>query len=149
MSEEIIRKKLKEIIGYLDIKPTVDLISDEDTYKVYIEGDDLSFLIGYRGESLNALQTMLSSMVFNETNEWVHILVDINGYRDSRKDKLEEMAKSFIDRVRFHKAPVDMPPMNAFERRQVHMFVAEYPDILSESAGEGRFRHVVLKLKDN
>ncbi len=73
-------------------------------------------------------------------------MVDINGYRDSRLNKIEDMTKGFIDRVRFHETDVEMPPMNSYERRQVHMFISDYPDIMSESTGEGRARHVVLKL---
>ncbi len=149
MSDKLIKSKLKEILDFIGISPKVSISKEEDTYKVGIEGEDLSFLIGYRGESLNALQTLLATMLFNELNEWVHVLVDINGYRETRNDKIEEMTKNFIDRVRFHKANVELPTMNAFERRQVHMFVSEYPDIVSESVGEGRDRRVVLKLKES
>jgi spoIIIJ-associated protein len=86
-------------------------------------------------------------MINKELNEWKHVLVDINGYRDSRRTKIEDMVRNFIDRVRFHNSNVEMPPMNSFERRWVHMFVSEYPDIASESLGEGKNRRVVLKLK--
>lgn len=146
--ENRIKEKLDEVLGFIGVTPSVSIENQEDTYKVTIEGEDLSFLIGYRGESLNALQTLLASMLFNESDEWTHIVLDINGYRNSRQDKIEEMTRNFIDRVRFHKADVEMPTMNSFERRQVHMFVSEYPDIHSESVGEGRGRRVVLRLKD-
>jgi spoIIIJ-associated protein len=147
MAKKLIKSKLDDILKLLDISPEVTIEEDEETYKVVVEGNDLSFLIGYRGESLQALQTLLSTMVFNESNEWVHIVVDINGYRDSRREKIEEMTRSFIDRVRFHNSEIEMPTMNSYERRQVHMFVSDYPDISSESAGEGRNRRVVLSLK--
>ena len=143
------KEKLEEILGFIGVSPSVNIEDQDSTFKVTIEGDDLSFLIGYRGESLNALQTLLGSMLFNESDEWTHIILDINGYRNSRQDKIEDMTRNFIDRVRFHKSEVEMPTMNSFERRQVHMFVSDYPDILSESAGEGRGRRVVLKLKDS
>ncbi len=149
MSEQLLKNKLNEILNFIGVTPKVSIVEEDGTYKISIEGDDLSFLIGYRGESLNALQTLLATMLFNELNEWVHVLVDINAYRESRNSKIEEMTKNFIDRVRFHKSEAELPPMNAFERRQVHVFVAEYPDIISESAGEGRDRRVVLKLKED
>lgn len=147
MPEKIIEKKVNEILDFMSVDPEVSIDTEDDTYVVTINGPDLSFLIGYRGESLNALQTLLANMVFAELNEWKHVVVDINGYRDNRKTKLEDMVRSFIDRVRFHKNDVEMPSMNSFERRQVHMFVSDYPDIESESTGEGRDRRVVLKLK--
>jgi len=148
MSEQVIKTKLGEILELMEVSPNVSISEEEGTYKVAIDGDDLSFLIGYRGESLNALQTLLSTMLFNESNEWTHVVLDINGYRNTRQDKIEDMTKNFIDRVRFHKADVEMPSMNSYERRQVHMFVEEYPDVTSESTGEGRARRVVLKLKE-
>src|SRR5690606_811572 len=145
--EELIQKKLEEILGHLRVSPKVSLTKEDDIYNVVLDGDDLSFLIGFRGESLNALQTLLATFVFNEHGEWPHLVVDINGYRDSRREKIEEMDKGFIDRVRFHNSAVELPTMNSFERRLVHTFISEYPDIMSESVGEGRNRRVVLKMK--
>ena len=145
--ENLIRKKLDEILEFMSVSPEVLIEEEDGTYKVVMSGEDLSFLIGFRGESLNALQTLVANFVFNEKGEWVHILMDINGYRESRRERIEEMVRGFIDRVRFHNSEVELPTMNAFERRQVHTFVAEYPDIISESTGEGRNRRVVLKLK--
>ncbi|MBI2414746.1 KH domain-containing protein [candidate division WWE3 bacterium] len=142
-----IEQKLGEILKYLKVNPKYEIEEEGDTCKVFIDGDDLSFLIGYRGESLNGLQHILTSIINKDLAEWKHIIVDINGYRDSRKLKIEDMVRNFIDRVRFHNSDVEMPPMNSFERRWVHMFVADYPDIVSESAGEGNTRRVVLKLK--
>ncbi len=147
MAEKIIEQKINEILDFMSVNPEVSVEEEDETFVIKINGDDLNFLIGYRGESLNALQTLLANMVFAELNEWKHVVVDINGYRDVRKTKLEDMVRNFIDRVRFHKDEVVMPTMNSFERRQVHMFVSDYPDIVSESTGEGRDRRVVLKLK--
>lgn len=146
MSSELITKKLNEILKHIGVKPEVVTNSEDESLKIAINGDNLNFLVGYRGESLSALQTLLSTMIFNETNEWPKIVVDINGYRDSRQNRVEDMVRSNIDRVRFHGDDVSLPTMNSYERRQVHIFVTEYPDIVSESAGEGRNRRVVLKL---
>ena len=114
-------------------------------YVVNIQGDDLSFLIGYRGESINALQSLLGLILFNKLGDHVNLVVDINDYRSSRKDKIEEITKNYIDRARFSGQAVEMPFMNPYERRQVHLFVSGYDDIESESTGEGRFRRVVLR----
>jgi len=142
-----IEKYLKSVFKHIGIKPKMDISRNEelDLYEVFIEGSDLSFLIGYRGESLNALQTLLTLSLFKEFNEWVNVLVDINGYRDKRKEKIEEITKNYIDRVRFFKKDVTMPIMNASERRLVHIFVSGYDDINSESTGEAPYRRVVLK----
>lgn len=146
MSSTVLKEKLDKILGFLSIKPKVTVEEEKDSYKIIIEGDNLNFLIGYRGESLNALQSILSMMLFKELGNWIHLVVDINGYRNARQDKIEQITKNFIDRVRFFNNDVPMPSMNPYERRLVHLLVSEYPDVESESAGEGRDRHVVLRL---
>jgi len=133
----------------MEIDPVIEVEEKEGIYNVDIQGEDLSFLIGYRGESLNALQTLLGLMLFKELGNWSYIVVDINGYRDKRKDKIEEITRNYIDKARFFGGEVKMPPMSAFERRQVHVYVSDYPDIESESEGEGRDRRVVLKVKQD
>lgn len=149
MAKKIIEKKLDEILEFMEVSPTVTVEQEEDRFKIVIKGDDLSFLIGHRGFSLNALQSLLALMVFKEKGEWAYIDVDINDYKEGRKEKLQDMVRNFIDRVRFHKDDVAMPAMNSYERRNVHIFVSDYPDIESESTGEGRDRHVVLRLKED
>lgn len=149
MPEKIIKKKLDEILEFMDVDPDVSVDKEEERLKIVIKGDDLSFLIGHRGTSLNALQSLLALMLYKELDEWKYVDVDINEYKEARKEKLHDMARNFIDRVRFHNKDVPMPSMNSYERRHVHVFVSDYPDIVSESTGEGRDRHIVLKLKED
>jgi spoIIIJ-associated protein len=150
LMNEQVKEFFVETFKYLKIKPSLEVTSDDEgTCKVTIEGNDLNFLIGYRGESLEALQILASQILFRKTNEWNRISVDINGYKDQKMDKIEEITKSFIDRVRFHGHPVEMPPMSPSERRHVHVFLTQYDDVVSESTGEGRYRHIVLSPKQN
>ena len=148
MNEKILnfsKKYVDDIVGFMDISPTVEASFTEDVYQISIEGNDLNFLIGYRGSSLNGLQHMLSLAAFREFGDWYRFFVDINGYRLARKEKLEDMARSLIDRVRFFSKEVSFPPMQAFERKQVHEFVSQYDDVESYSVGQGYDRHIVLK----
>lgn len=145
---EIVTDTLNNILGFIGITPVVKIEEDADkNISVVIEGENLNFLIGYRGESLDAIQHLLSLVLFRKTNESTHVIVDINGYRTQKVEKIEEITKNFIDRVRFSQKDVEMPIMNPSERRLVHTFVANYADITSESVGEGTQRRVVLKLK--
>lgn len=134
-------------MGYLKVSYDCVIHDAEDGVLVSITGNELNHLIGYRGDTLNALQHFLNSAYYNGAGEYIRINVDVNGYRDQRKGKLEEIAKNFIDRVRFFNQEVEMPPMNASERRLIHTFVSEYDDVESSSTGEGRDRRVVLKPK--
>jgi spoIIIJ-associated protein len=148
MSKEIAefaKEYVEDVSGFLEISPKVSVLYEEDVCFVDIEGDDLSFLIGYRGTSLSGLQQMLGLALYKKFGEWQNLVVDVNGYRRAKKEKIEEMTKGFIDRVRFFTEEVELPPMPAFERKQVHEFVGSYDDVVSYSVGEGYDRHVVIK----
>lgn len=146
--QQTIKQLLEEILNFMNANAVVDIEVDaENNHKATIEGENLSFLIGYRGESIDALQTLLNITIFKRFGDDTKVLVDINGYRKQRQDKLEQIARNFIDRVRFLGKEVEMPPMNPFERKTVHTFVSTYDDVVSESTGEGHERRVVLKPK--
>lgn len=145
--KQILTETTDTIFAHLGITPEYEVVEAEDSYLLNINGRDLNFLIGYRGDGLDGLQQILNLVVFRKTQEWAQVSVDINGYRQQRKEKLEKVARDFIDRVRFFTKEVRLPPMNSYERKVVHEYVAEYDDIVSESEGEGPGRHVVLKLK--
>lgn len=147
-NEELIDSTLKEIFKHIGIEPKVSVsVPEENVYAIDVQGNNLNFLIGYKGESLNALQSILGLMVLKKIGKSVIISLDINNYKDKKLERLLEITKSFIDKVRFFEKEVPMPPMNPWERRQVHMFVSEYNDVASESTGEGPYRKVVLKPK--
>lgn len=141
----LINENLQEIFAFLNIQPSISVIPEEDIINVVIEGEQLNFLIGYRGETLDALQNYLGLVANKDAAEWIRVAVDINDYRKQRIQKIEDIARSFIDRARFFGQAVELPPMNSFERFRVHTFVSEYDDIVSESVGESFNRRVVLK----
>ncbi len=144
MAKPTIKKHINKILGFIDVSPDVKISKDGDAFRVDIAGDNLNFLIGYRGESLDALQYILSHAVYKEKANWIPITLDINGYRQSKMDKLEEMVKSFIDRVRFHQKEIRLPPLTPYERRHIHVLLTDYVDVESESRGEGRDRRLFL-----
>ncbi len=143
-NKKIIEKHLKEILKFIEVDPKVSVVEKEDGVTVEIKGSDLNFLIGYRGESLDALQYILTQAVFRETGVWTPLSVDINGYKENKLEKIDEMVKGFIDRVRFHQKELRLPPLSAFERKHVHTLVADYIDVASESRGDGNDRRLYL-----
>ncbi len=140
-----LQKTLEDVFGFMRISPKYTVSEGSDAIDVAIDGEDLSFLIGYRGESLYALQSFLGMVINKDSADWVRLSVDINDYRKQREEKLEDVVRSFIDRVRFFGKEIEMSPMNASERFFVHTYVSEYDDVTSESIGEGATRRVVLK----
>lgn len=152
MEEKV--EKLKNILEGLfrhlgiDPKFTID-DSQEGVLSVKIWDGDLSFLIGYRGHCLNALKHFLGLTLnrgLDEDGDWVRVSVDIEGYLDRRKERIEEIARNYIDKVRFFGKDVPLPNMISSERFIVHTYVGDYPDVVSKSEGTGFGRHVVLKL---
>ncbi len=142
-----IEQYLNTVSKSLSIKPTVDISTEATTgvLTVDIKGDNLNFLIGYRGTSLDGLQHLLSLALFKEFDTWPILIVDVNDYRAKKKESLEELAKSFIDRVRFFKEDAEMAPMSSYDRKQIHEFITGYDDVTSSSVGEGADRRVVIK----
>jgi len=146
--KEVIETNLKKIFSLIGIEPDYTIESNEENvYDVKISGDNLNFLIGFRGQSLEALQTLLKLIVFRRTEQQIILSIDINDYKNQKSERLQEMARGFIDKVRFFEKEIELPAMNPWERREIHMFIAEYEDVLSESTGEGENRRVVLKPK--
>lgn len=146
--KEIVKDSLDKILEFVGVAPDIEIFEDESVINVLIGGNDLNFLIGYRGQSLDALQSFLGLILYRKTDEWTSVIVDINDYKDRRLEKIRDITRRFIDKVRFFQNNVVMPPMNPWERRQVHTLIGEYDDIESESEGEGRNRRVVLKPAD-
>mgnify|MGYP000847104058 FL=1 len=147
-TKELIKKKLNKIFQHIGIKPELSVEEiEENNFNVTVSGDDLNFLIGFRGQSLDGLQNILRLMIYRETQTQPLITLDINDYKSRKTEKIQDMAKTFIDKVRFFQKEVEMPRMSPWERRQIHVLVSEYNDIESESTGEGENRRVVLKPK--
>lgn len=146
MNKEQLQNIIKEFLNYLGADAEFSIEEEgENFYNVRLDGDELSFLIGYHGKALDALQHLINLFIFNKTNDKTHINLDINDYKEKRKEKLQEITKKYIDKVRFFDKEIHMAPMNAWERKQVHVFIGEYPDIEEESMGDGEERHIVLK----
>ncbi|HOM77732.1 KH domain-containing protein [Patescibacteria group bacterium] len=146
---DLLKKTLEEIFSFMGVDPdfTIDDNDDENSLAVKIWNEDLSFLIGYRGNCLKALKYYLSLVINKETQEdgWTRVNVDIDGYVERRQEKIEEITRNYIDKVRFFGQEIHMPNMDSSERFMVHNYVGNYPDIISQSEGQGFSRHVVLK----
>lgn len=146
---ESLRKILEKVFSYLEIDPdfTIEDNPDKDSLAVKIWNEELSFLIGYRGNCLKALRYFLGLALNKGLEEegWTRVTVDIDGYVERRQEKIEEITRNYIDKVRFFGQEIHMPNMDSSERFMVHTYVGDYPDIVSESEGEGFARHVVLK----
>jgi spoIIIJ-associated protein len=112
-----------------------------------IEDDDLGILIGRRGQTLACLQYIVRLIIFNQTKVWVPVTIDVEGYRQRRAEALQALASRIADQVRANGVPFTLEPMPAYERRVVHLTLADHPDVVTQSIGEGEARKVVISPK--
>ena len=141
---EQIKQLIGKIISFFDANSSVDLSENEDTLRVNIRMDDAGFLIGANGDNLRELEFLLRT-ILQRQNYGKRIFLDINNYRRLREDNLKDLAKEIAHKVTLTKKAHALPPMNAYERRIIHMELATNPDIATESEGEGPDRHLIVK----
>jgi len=109
-----------------------------------IVGDDLSALIGRRGETLGDLQFITRLIVSRKVGGWPNIVVDVEGYKSKRVDILQALARRMADQVRKTKRAIVLEPMPAHERRVIHLALRDDPDVYTESTGEDEQRKVQI-----
>jgi spoIIIJ-associated protein len=113
-----------------------------------ILGEDLGILIGRRGQSMTSIQQILRLIMSHQKQVKFPIIVDVEGYKARRCEGLRVLAKKLADQVKTRRIPFTMEPMPAFERRVIHITLADHPDVLTESTGEGEGRKVVITPKN-
>jgi len=151
-AEDVAIEALRMILGHMGIRCEIEALEptgDELLILniVPVDNQPLSLLIGRRGETLAALQLLVNMIVTKQAGRHERVVVDAEGYRQRREDNLRVMAERIAAQVRSTGTPVMLEAMSPNERRLVHMALADYTDISSESTGEGDQRRVVVALK--
>ncbi len=147
-----ILEKLLELLG-LEASVTIREDSGEEssgvTVPVLIDilGDDLGILIGRGGQTLAALQYLLRTIVSHRLELKVPLTIDVEGYRERQIESLQNLAQRVADQVVSQKESCMMKPMTAYERRIIHLELAEDPDVTTHSIGVGDGRRVVIETK--
>lgn len=121
---------------------------DHRTIQVDVRGEDLSALIGRRAETLAAFQQVASLIVGKQTQQWVQVVVDVEGYRARREKQIRQLANRMADQVTKTGRKVTMEPMPSSERRVVHIELRGHPAVKTESTGEDPYRKVVIVPKE-
>lgn len=137
---------LKDLKSNLEgIEYTIDV--KEDTIYIKISGDKASDLIGYRGDTLEAVQNIISAIANKETNARVRIILDILDYKEKRKNALEMLAKKVEKTVIKNGKPFRLEPMNAYERKIIHTALQDSKEVTTNSVGEEPYRRVIIRKK--
>lgn len=139
---------LRGLLAYFDAEDaSIDEYEGEEGELILdVVGADLAVLIGRYGKTLDALQFIVASVVNKKIGFRYPIIIDIEGYRHRRRQKLESMAKSSAARCIRNKTDVRLRPMTPYERRIIHIILRNERRVFTESEGEEPNRYVVVKL---
>jgi spoIIIJ-associated protein len=155
-STRAIKAILAELVEKLGIQATIDeksssVFGQEDPENrsliLNISGRGADILIGRKGQTLDALQYILRLMVAKQTGLRTPIILDVEDYRQRRYEDLRTLATNVAAQVKAKRSAIKLEPMSAFERRIVHLTLADDPEVTTESIGEGDSRKVMILLK--
>ncbi|HEX8227388.1 MAG TPA: R3H domain-containing nucleic acid-binding protein [Candidatus Saccharimonadales bacterium] len=140
------RKYLEDLLSFFGLNTDVHATTEDgEVIELAIPSTQMNgFLIGQHGDTMRALQFIVSSALKNNGYRHNRVNVDVAEYKKQRADRLAETAQDWIKTVRDSGKPMDLQPMNAADRRIVHKVAGE-AGLETESVGEGRERHIVLK----
>ena len=146
VSIQFAKKYLEDLLSFFGLNTDVHATSEDgEVIELNIPSTHLNgFLIGQRGETVRALQFMVSNALKSQNHEFTRVNVDVAEYKKQRADRLAATAEEWVRTVVETGKPYELRPMNAADRRVVHKVAAD-AGLISESLGEGRDRHIVLK----
>jgi len=143
------KKFLEDILSFFGLNTDVYATSNEDDIiELHVPSTHLNgFLIGSRGETIRAIQFMTTNALRSNNFEQVRVHVDIADYKKQRAERLSTKAEEWVSSVKESGESMELKPMNAADRRVIHKLADEH-GLTTESVGEGRDRHIILKARD-
>jgi spoIIIJ-associated protein len=138
-----VRDLLERVTGATGVACRVTVEEDEETIRATLVGSDLGVLIGRHGQTIDAIQYLANAIRYR-SGEQKEVVVDAAGYRARRQETLETLARRTARRVADSGEPEALEPMTPVERRIVHQFLQEDPDVETRSEGSEPYRHVVV-----
>lgn len=139
------KKYLEDLLSFFGVNMDVYATRDDEVIQLSVPSTQLNgFLIGQHGDTMRSLQYLVSTALKNNGHEYSRVNVDVADYKKQRADRLAHTAEDWIKQVKDSGEPMELRPMNAADRRVVHQ-VASDAGLTTESTGEGRDRHIILK----
>ena len=136
---------LRGLVEAMDLEAEVTSRVEDGRALLDVTGRDLGALIGRRGQTLDALQELVRTVVQRRLRSRVRLLVDIEGYRARRRASLADYARAMANRARERGTEIELEPMNAYERKIVHDAIADVDGASSFSEGEEPNRKVIVR----
>jgi spoIIIJ-associated protein len=138
------RMVLQRIVDTITADAKISVEENEERLCFNVNGGNAGILIGKRGQTLDAIQTIIEKVVNKRNQNRIRVLVDIEGYLETRKENLENMALRLAEKSKKIGKPISLGQMNAYDRRIVHIALKDFPEVLTRSRGEGRLRKLVI-----
>lgn len=144
-----IREYLESLFKAMDIETEIQMEFDEteNVLSINLEGSEMGILIGKRGQTLDALQYIISLAVNKKSESYIRVKLDTENYRARRKETLENLAKNIAFKVKRSKRSFALEPMNPYERRIIHATLQNDKYVSTRSEGEEPYRKVIIYLK--
>lgn len=148
---QTIKTEAEVLLGKMISSFTIEVEQDGDVYQVIIKTeDDAPTVIGRHGETIRAIQKILEVVLYKSLSESVHLLVNVNDYREKQRERLQGIASQMADKTKETKRATHFRGLSSYERKIIHEYVTtSYPDLTTYSIGEGRDRHLVIDVKGN
>lgn len=144
-----IKHYIKDYISNLSEKMNIEITTEirevENSYNVKLVSNNNAILIGKDGRTITAIQTLIRKSIENELHFPVKVNVDVANYKEKNLRRKAFEIKKIAYEVQKTKVDVSLEPMNSYERREIHNMIDQIPNVTTESIGEGKERHIVIK----
>lgn len=151
-ANKIIQKELGNILSLLRVEADIEIVEQENILVAKISpknSDDIRILVGWHGQTLSSLQNLLRMIVSKQLKDnYKSFILDVGDYRQKREEALKGIAQASAEKVKLGGHSIVLDPMNASERRIVHLALVDFAGITTESVGDGENRRVVIRLSD-
>lgn len=143
--KEYINDYFKELGNKMNIDIETEILYKNDSFSVTLLTSNNSLLIGKEGKNLTAIQNLLRQSLKVQSGMVIKVNIDISNYKEKKLKILEREIKKIAREVQKTKVDVSLDPMNSYERRYIHNALNDYENISTDSVGEGKDRHIVIK----
>lgn len=143
--QKLVEEVVSDFLDKLSVQGDFTLEETEGSLLVLLNTEDSGIVIGYHGEILEAMQLVLSLMVAKRLGRFVRITVEVGDYRKNREEYLKQLAQKMKDRAVTEQREQVISQLKPWERRVVHLFLQDDPEVVSESEGQGRERVLVIR----
>lgn len=138
---------LQSIVTDMGIKSVIDSQVNGKEVTFSLSGERMALVIGKRGVTLNSLQLLTQLVVNKYSDDYISVVIDVEGYRQKRKEVLEQLAKKAAREVKSSRKKIALDPMPSFERKIVHQVLSRYSYLQTESCGQDPHRYIVVSTK--